>query len=107
MVSLTTVRCTKADYIVSVLYLVSINCLLSFKKLRINILYSILKQTGSQCRRIKVGVMWSNLGVRRTNQAAQFCVRCVLAIGPNMCCRSIEEQTTAVVFATHNKSYNS
>ena len=50
--------------------------------------------------------MWSNLGVRRTNQAAQFCVRCVLAIGPNMFCRSIEEQTTEVVFATHNKSYN-
>ena len=51
--------------------------------------------------------MWSNLGVRRTNRAAQFCMRWVLAICPNMCCSSIEDQTTAVVFATHNKSYNS
>ena len=51
--------------------------------------------------------MWSNLGVQRTKRAAQFCMRWVLAICPNMCCRSIEKQTTAVVFATHNKFYNS
>ena len=30
--------------------------------------------------RIKVGVMWSNLGVRQTNRARQFCTRGFLAI---------------------------
>ena len=65
MVALTPVPCSNADYVVSALqsWLYqhhNINYLKDRHCLRINILYLVVKQAGSQCRRIKAGVMWSN-----------------------------------------------
>ena len=44
------------------------------------ILYSIRYSTGSQCNASRTGVMWSRYFVRETNLAAEFWIRCNLAI---------------------------